>query len=91
MSMPNAKRGRGRPREGADLKTAPLSVRTSPALRHRIDEARAQSGRSLAQEVECRLHLSFDLEADERLREIAKAALAAGQDNEEGHGDGDGH
>lgn len=91
MPALNDKRGRGRPREGSDLKCAPLNVRTSPVLRRRIDEARAKSGRSLAQEVESRLHLTFDLEDDERLRSIARAALGKGteQDNEEGSEDGD--
>jgi hypothetical protein len=91
MPASDSKRSRGRPREGSDLKCAPLNVRTSPILRRRIDEARAKSGRSLAQEVECRLHLSFDLEDDERLRAIAHAALeqGTGKDNEEGSDNGD--
>lgn len=91
MPVSNDKRSRGRPREGSDLKCAPINVRTTPVLRRRIEEACARSGRSMAKEVECRLHLSFDLEDDERLRCIARAALGqgTGQDNEEGTDDGD--
>lgn len=40
-------------------KRVPMSIRTTTALRGRIDHAALMSGRSLAQEVEFRLELSF--------------------------------
>lgn len=45
--------------EVKEAKRIPMSVRTTPALRGRIDHAAIMSGRSLAQEVEFRLELSF--------------------------------
>lgn len=50
----------GRPRHGDEVKRAALSLRTSPDLRRRVEEAAERSGRSLAQELEHRLELSFD-------------------------------
>lgn len=38
---------------------ARISMSISPSLRHRLEEAREKSGRSLSQEVEARLRLSF--------------------------------
>jgi hypothetical protein len=56
--MPRKHAG-GRPPEGAETKLAPLNMRTTPELRARIEEAAAQSGRSLTQEVERRLLTTF--------------------------------
>ena len=51
-------------REG---KRAPLNMRTTETLRRRMEQTASQSGRSLAQEVEFRLELSF-LDEDARIR-----------------------
>lgn len=52
----------GRPPEygAGQSKRSPLSMRTTPALRLRLEKAAADSGLSLAQEVERRLIASFD-------------------------------
>ena len=42
-------------------KRYPLNLRTTRALRDRLERACAASGRSLAQEVEMRLELSFNV------------------------------
>lgn len=52
----------GRPREGTEVKRAPISMKTSPELRARIEGAAKASGLSMAQEVERRLLQSFDEE-----------------------------
>ena len=52
----------GRPRLGAEVKRAPMSMKTSPELRARIEDAAAASGLSMAQEVERRLIDSFEIE-----------------------------
>jgi hypothetical protein len=44
----------------ADIKRYPLSLRTAKALRKRLEEAAAESGRSLPQEIERRLERSID-------------------------------
>jgi hypothetical protein len=46
-----------------DTKRFPLSLRTTKQLRAKLEAASAESGRSLAQEIELRLELSFDREA----------------------------
>lgn len=49
----------GRPKKDrADAKRCPLNMRTTPALRERLEKCAARSGRSLAQEVEYRLEQS---------------------------------
>ena len=54
------KRKPGRPTETpGDAKRHPLNMRTTKALRDSLEEAAADSGRSLAQEVEYRLERSF--------------------------------
>ena len=45
-------RGPGRPTSPGGAKLAPLSMRTTKEIRAKLDDAAAQSGRSLAQEVE---------------------------------------
>ena len=52
----------GRPRHGAEVKKAPLNMRTDPELRNRIAAAAEQRHQSLRQEVERRLRESFVLE-----------------------------
>jgi hypothetical protein len=46
----------------ADIKRYPLNMRTTKSLRQKLEKAAAQSGRSLAQEVESRLEQSFVFE-----------------------------
>jgi len=41
-------------------KRYPLSLRTTKELRQKLEKAAAQSGKSLAQEIEARLEQSFD-------------------------------
>ena len=49
----------GRPRLGAEIRRAPLNMKTSPELRGQIEEAARTSGLSMSQEVERRLIESF--------------------------------
>ena len=46
----------------AEQKRYPLNMRTTKAVRERLERAAAKSGRSLAQEVERRLERSLDLD-----------------------------
>jgi hypothetical protein len=51
---------RGRPpKNDADVKRHPLGVRTTKALKEKLEAAAASTGRSVAQEVEYRLEESF--------------------------------
>lgn len=52
----------GRPRHGAEVKNAPLNMRTSPELRERIEKAADLWGHSLSSEVARRLISSFHYE-----------------------------
>jgi hypothetical protein len=52
----------GRPRQSEEAKRVPVSFRTTPAMSEKIAAAAAASGRSVAQEVEARLELSFQEE-----------------------------
>jgi hypothetical protein len=53
-------RKRGRPPKAEDeVKRHPIGVRTTKALKEKIEDAAAGSGRSVAQEVEARLEQSF--------------------------------
>jgi hypothetical protein len=63
-------------------KRHPLNMRTTKALRERLENAARESGRSLVQEVEHRLELSFrDEDQRQALRELIPpetvAAIAA--------------
>jgi len=78
--MQAVNRGRGRPREGRELKATPLSVKTTPELRQRVEIAARASRWSITKEVEFRLNLSFDLEADQKFREVARAARTRSED-----------
>jgi hypothetical protein len=49
----------GRPRQGGEVKLAPLNMRTNPQMREMLEESAAAYGRSLTQEVERRLHTTF--------------------------------
>jgi alkanesulfonate monooxygenase SsuD/methylene tetrahydromethanopterin reductase-like flavin-dependent oxidoreductase (luciferase family) len=49
-----------------DPKRFPLSLRTTKQLREKLEAAAAESGRSLAQEIELRLEMSFDRQATAR-------------------------
>lgn len=48
--------------ENPSGKRVPLNMKTTSAIRARIEEAAAASGRSLTQEVEWRIERSFDFE-----------------------------
>jgi hypothetical protein len=60
--MSNRKGIGGRPREGAFVKTVPISIRTDPALRAAVEAYRRERGLSITQAIE-RL-LQRGLEAD---------------------------
>ena len=76
----------------ADTKRFPIGLRVSKSVRERLEQAAAESGRSLSQEVELRLERSFDkqdsaldglsLRYGERFAKVliamAEAGLAAG-------------
>jgi hypothetical protein len=49
--------------EGGSGKRFPLNMKTTLAVRSRLEAAAAESGRSLTAEVEYRLERSFDLPA----------------------------
>ncbi len=57
-------------------KRTPLNMRTTRELRERLEREAADSGRSLAQEVEFRLERSFMI--DEMKQAIAEALAANG-------------
>ena len=45
------------------IRTAPLNVRVTPAIRRRLEKAREESGLSLGDEVEARLRDAFDVKS----------------------------
>jgi hypothetical protein len=51
-------------------KLRPMSFRVSPEMRSALEEAASRNGRSVTNEIEYRLRLSFDQEA--LVRELAK-------------------
>lgn len=53
----------GRPREGRNVKTAPLSIRTDPALKARIEQLADREGLSFTQAVERLLKRGLDAAA----------------------------
>lgn len=57
-----AKHPGGRPRQGERAKLAPLNMRTDPKLREAIEKAAADTGRSMTQELERRVKMTFDME-----------------------------
>jgi hypothetical protein len=60
-------------------KRFPLSLRTTKQLREKLEAAAADSGRSLAQEIELRLEMSFDRQAvEEALKAWISAAKQGG-------------
>ena len=65
----------GRPSERGESKRAPISMRTTPAIRAALEEAAERGGRSLAQEIEQRLERS--VAADEGAGSVATAAFLA--------------
>jgi hypothetical protein len=72
MSETEAPKRRGRPPMGAG-KRQNSSFRLAPAVRQRVADSAAAGGRSVSQEIERRVELSFQLEA--RIAEIeARAA-----------------
>ena len=72
----------GRPSKAGKRATGkryPLNMRTTAAIRERLVEAAAQSGRSLAQEVEARLERSFrDQRLLDQVLELAYGRQLAG-------------
>ena len=55
------RRKRGRPKKGQELgERVQLSLRVSPATKHRLDRLAAQSGRSLSQEAEFWMERAFN-------------------------------
>ena len=70
-------RKRGRPAETpGQIKRAPLNMRTTQAIRDRLEGAANQSGRSLVQEVEHRIERTFAKE-DETVAAFGGAELHA--------------
>lgn len=65
----------GRPSERGESKRAPISMRTTPAIRAALEDAAERGGRSLAQEIEQRLERS--VAADEGAGSVATAAFLA--------------
>lgn len=65
----------GRPPERGESKRAPISMRTTPAIRAALEAAAERGGRSLAQEIEQRLERS--VAADENAGSAATAAFLA--------------
>jgi hypothetical protein len=61
--MPASRRGRP-PLPVEAVKHTPLNMRTTPAIRERLEQAARRSGNSLAQEVAVRLELSFLVDAE---------------------------
>ena len=61
--MPNHGKG-GRKPEGNEPKRAAVAVRTTPALKAKLEAAAADSGRSVTQEIEARLEASLDFKWD---------------------------
>jgi hypothetical protein len=59
LAVPRQTRARAKPRAG---KRYPLNMRTTKAIRDKLEHAAATAGRSLAQEVELRLEQSFLLQ-----------------------------
>lgn len=53
----------GRPRHGAEVKTAYLNMRTDPELRARVEASAARRGLSIAEEVERMVRFQLDAEA----------------------------
>ncbi|MCP4108334.1 MAG: hypothetical protein GY749_22790 [Desulfobacteraceae bacterium] len=55
------KRGRGRPKKPeGEIKSSPLSFKTTLALRQKINQSAAEKGWSIAKEVEHRLQESIE-------------------------------
>jgi hypothetical protein len=62
--MTEVKQGRGRRRQGSQVKKAPLNLRTDPELRARIERSQETHGTpSLVREVERLLRAALDAEA----------------------------
>lgn len=72
--MADVPKKRGRPSKGDDAKRHALGIRTTRELKALIEEAAAESGLSIAQEVERRLIESFAEEDRLGGRETAKLA-----------------
>jgi len=69
------KRKRGRPTVGLRV---PLSLRVTPELKERLDDAAEQSGRSQSQEAEIRLEKSFDRQ--DLLPDVLKLAFGTSEE-----------
>jgi hypothetical protein len=51
-----------KPRDPAVLKSQPVSIRLTPALKSRLEQEAKAERRTLSQEIESRLRMSFELE-----------------------------
>src|SRR5215210_4864077 len=59
-TKPKTKKKAGRPPD--PVQRVPISLRVTPDTKYRLDQLAAQSGRSLSQEAEMRLELTFERE-----------------------------
>jgi hypothetical protein len=57
--QPPPKRGPGRPPKQSEVKRAYYQTRIRQSLKWRLEETAAENGRSLSEEIEFRLELSF--------------------------------
>src|SRR5215831_18446747 len=79
MTGTKGRRGGWPKRKPAPGERVPLSFRLTPESKGRIDRAAAASGRSISQEVELRIDLSFrDIDAFDRAIEIGHGRQIAG-------------
>ena len=53
----------GRPRERADVKKAPISIRTDPSLRAEVEQLQRRQGLSFTQTVERLIRLGLERDA----------------------------
>lgn len=67
----------GRPRHGVHLKSAPVGIRTDPALRQMLEDAAAYNGVSLTCEVERRLKASFETTKESNPMTMREKIIAA--------------
>lgn len=61
--MTDEKRRRGRPRERADLKKAPISIRTDASLKAQVEKVQRRQGLSFTQAVERLIRLGLEQDA----------------------------
>lgn len=79
--MPNHGKG-GRKPEGSELKRAAVAVRTTPALKSKLQAAAEAEGRSLTQEIEARLAASLAEDKPDRTPETIRLLASVAADIE---------